>query len=670
MTLRAVLIGLLGALSIAGFEFLCGGNSNNYIPIGVFGMLILVGIAVNPLLFLLRAKWQLRSVELALALALILVACSIPGNSLLSPLVPALAHPIQASQTSPGLRSQNLLGYVPPAMLPADGRYDEEVIGRLIFGAREGGQSIGLGDVPWGKWKKPLITWTTIIVLVAVGSLALGLVVHRQWSAHERLRYPIAIFAESIIDEQPGRAFGPVFRSRGFWIGLGVVLLIRLLNGIHAFYPESIDIPLGFDFTALRRAWPTIDRIPGIGWLLEPRVFPTVVGFTYFLASDISFSLGIGPAVFAIAAAVLLTRGVDISNDWIAGGPLGWQLFGSYLGLAAICAYVGRRFYWDVLKHALTGMGSAARRNVWGPAVWGCRVFLLSCAAIVAVLVTLGLQWPVAILLVAIMMMQFMVFARITAESGLFYMHSYWMPTAALAGLFGIDVLGPKAIIISGIISIIFCVDPRTVLMPFFVNGLKICDRFNMRPGRLTWSAAGTFVLCLAVALPVVMWANYNFGIKPGWAGLVAGPYKAAERTSSTLALSGDLGTVNELSAWDRLAQMRPRRKFLWATGIGLALVFGFSAMRLRFTWWPLHPIMFLVWCTWQMGVFAFSFLLGWLIKSLVTRLWGGVRYQQLKPLMIGVAAGDLLGGFTFWLVGVIDYAITGLAPRVFSIYV
>ena len=57
--------------------------------------------------------------------------------------------------------------------------------------------------------------------------------------------------------------------------------------------------------------------------------------------------------------------------------------------------------------------------------------------------------------------------------------------------------------------------------MPFFVNGLKICDKFHLKPGRLTLSAAGTFVLCLAIALPVMMWTNYNLGIDPGLAGLV-----------------------------------------------------------------------------------------------------------------------------------------------------
>ncbi len=37
----------------------------------------------------------------------------------------------------------------------------------------------------------------------------------------------------------------------------------------------------------------------------------------------------------------------------------------------------------------------------------------------------------------------------------------------------------------------------------------------------------------------------------------------------------------------------------------GVALVLGFSVCRLRYSWWPLHPIMFLVWGTWTMSRFS-----------------------------------------------------------------
>jgi hypothetical protein len=94
-----------------------------------------------------------------------------------------------------------------------------------------------------------------------------------------------------------------------------------------------------------------------------------------------------------------------------------------------------------------------------------------------------------------------------------------------------------------------------------------------------------------------------------------------------------------------------------------VALVLLFSFLRLRFSWWPLHPVLFLVVATHPMARFNHSFLLGWAIKEAVTR-WGGQRtYQQCKPFMIGLIAGDLLGALVFMVTGAVYYAITGQKP-------
>lgn len=65
--------------------------------------------------------------------------------------------------------------------------------------------------------------------------------------------------------------------------------------------------------------------------------------------------------------------------------------------------------------------------------------------------------------------------------------------------------------------------------------------------------------------------------------------------------------------------------------------------------------------------VMAFSFIIGWLIKVAVTRYGGPRLYQNLKPLMIGLIAGDMLGGFIPMIIGLIYYLVTGLPPAQFS---
>jgi hypothetical protein len=93
-----------------------------------------------------------------------------------------------------------------------------------------------------------------------------------------------------------------------------------------------------------------------------------------------------------------------------------------------------------------------------------------------------------------------------------------------------------------------------------------------------------------------------------------------------------------------------------------------FTLGRLRFPNWPIHPVIFIVLGTWQSRRLAASFFVGWLIKVAVTRLLGGKSYQKVKPIMIGLIAGDVIGGIIPMIAGGIYYYLTGLTPKPFRV--
>ena len=105
-----------------------------------------------------------------------------------------------------------------------------------------------------------------------------------------------------------------------------------------------------------------------------------------------------------------------------------------------------------------------------------------------------------------------------------------------------------------------------------------------------------------------------------------------------------------------------------WAI-VGVLLVGVVSYLRLRVPWWPIHPVLFMVWGTRQMAEISFSFLIGWGIKTAVTNLGGTRTYRKAKSLLFGVIAGDLLGGLIFMAVGVCYYLSTGKALQKYSIF-
>ena len=82
------------------------------------------------------------------------------------------------------------------------------------------------------------------------------------------------------------------------------------------------------------------------------------------------------------------------------------------------------------------------------------------------------------------------------------------------------------------------------------------------------------------------------------------------------------------------------------ATGAAIALLLG--VMRLRFWWWPFHPIGYMAAMSWSLYWYWLPFLIGWACKTLVLR-YGGLRlYRSTIPLAIGFIVGEFLSRGTW----------------------
>jgi len=675
MSLRSIIVGLLGALGIAGAGYIndqvLGLESivaGHLLPIIVFGTLAVAVVVVNPLLFAARPSWRFRPAELATSVLMMLVACSIPARGLLETFTPTLIMPIQYNEQFPGWKKAKVLSYVPPSMLPAEGLNDPQVVGDFLSGLGHS-RTIGLDRIPWAKWRPALATWMPLVLLSATCGVCLALIVHRQWATRERLRYPIADFATSLMAQEPARAMGPIFRKKLFWIGLLIVLSIRIINGLNVWYPNSIQIPLRFDFSATGQKWPILWKAYGSGDLLRPPLYPTVIAFSFFLASEVALSMGLAHLVFVPFATYFISQGVTMSGEFMAGGAMEWLRSGSYAAFSLILAYLGRRYYWQVLACAVTFRRSA---GVEAHVAWACRVLILASAGMVWMFIHLGMAWTLAVPTFLLMIASFVVVSRIGAETGLFFIQPRWQTMGVLLGLLGGYALGIQDIVIVGLLCAVLTIDPSQALMPYVVQGLRICDNVGVRPARAGCGAMAMYVVALAVGLMAVLWANYNFGVKPDDFNTRRVPqmtFNVAVDEVAKLNYSGELEESRRLSPVQRILRPRPNTAFLWWAGAGAAMVLAASALRLRFTWWPLHPVIFLIWGTLPASAFMYSFLIGWLIKTLVTRIGGHRKYLDLRVMMIGVIAGDLLGALVFMVHGGLYYAVTGLIPPKYQIF-
>jgi hypothetical protein len=137
----------------------------------------------------------------------------------------------------------------------------------------------------------------------------------------------------------------------------------------------------------------------------------------------------------------------------------------------------------------------------------------------------------------------------------------------------------------------------------------------------------------------------------------------------SRSAADGTLVHATAMHGWARIAAIHPIPGATLWIGLGLLLVLLTAVARLRLPWWPLHPVAFLVWGTYPIAVFGPSFLLGFLVKAAVVATSGARGYHAVKPLMIGIIAGELLSGLFWTLVGVVHYLVTHQVSVSYAIF-
>ena len=166
--------------------------------------------------------------------------------------------------------------------------------------------------------------------------------------------------------------------------------------------------------------------------------------------------------------------------------------------------------------------------------------------------------------------------------------------------------------------------------------------------------------------MPIVLCASYQEGATTyfwGYHRIPTMAFRAAQTEVLQLKAQGQLRESEQLGWLERLRSIKPKRQFLWAAGSGFVLVLVFAMLRLRLTWWPLHPVLFLVWGTYPLAVLSSSFFLGWFAKKMVVRFGGDRLLKRIRPMMIGVIAGEISGALVFMIVGAVYYFVTGDKP-------
>jgi hypothetical protein len=181
-------------------------------------------------------------------------------------------------------------------------------------------------------------------------------------------------------------------------------------------------------------------------------------------------------------------------------------------------------------------------------------------------------------------------------------------------------------------------------------------------------------VLGFVVALAGTFYIQYNHGFNylDQWATRESpsSTFVVASAHVTELSAQGRLVETTGYSGTDWLRAVHPDGALMVWAAVGFGLVVGAYVARMKLSWWPIHPVMFIFWCGYTCKVFAGSFLLGWLVKAALVKLGGARAYQVGKPLMVGIIAGELVAALAWMLVGAIYWIVVGQSPTAYSVTV
>ncbi|MBN2712609.1 MAG: hypothetical protein JXR97_09300, partial [Planctomycetes bacterium] len=500
-TIRAILLGLLGVIFINAFT---GFNDEhihstlfigNHLPTGVFFIISLATLLWNPLAKLISTllginseKLALSTRELAVSMTMLLAGSWTPSSGFYRYFQRHLILPWFKELTKTNWQKYGILEYLPKKLFPlpidsaADNKLYETVYTGFVTGIASGDKVVWpwssamtspIGDSGlsvWDAWAAPLAYWTPFMICFAVATIALSLLVHRQWAHHEQLSYPLASISTSIITRDKGRILPDIFYSKLFLWGAGAVLFIHMIKLGNIWYPQTIPGITLYWFLPLDKLFPSLNNCGGPVWQLKSgTLFFTIIGVSYFISSQIGLTMGISNILLVlILAQIYLATGKPVNEEYMEV-----QRGGSYLAYAIILIYTGRSYYWSVFSKAFN---LKKGKDYEEDGIIAARLFTLSFAGFIAMLWVIGLDPLVAVLFGATTMMMFLVFTRIICESGVPFLQTAWQPGTFLAKVLGFSAIGAAPLTIIYWLSTILAQDPRECMMPYISTSLKIAD--------------------------------------------------------------------------------------------------------------------------------------------------------------------------------------------------
>ena len=493
---------------------------------------------------------------------------------------------------------------------------------------------LGAADAPWGLWLAPVAVWCSFLLALFLATLSLMVVFGRQWIVNERLSFPVAQVPLQTVREL-GSGAGRLPGSSLFWVGVVASAALALTSVLSTLFPSFPALHYSVRDEAIIWRAPIAGPMAGVGDLTA--VFdPWVIAIAYLLPTEVSFSCWFFRWVRVGLTVLAISCGADPgeAGSYGSGFPAPYQQGGgALLAVVGLAVWAGRRHLARVVSLALGRRGSARPGEV-SLYRWALAVGVLSLAHMSYLCWLAGARLFLGVMIVGLLIALYVAWARVRAETGLSFLAFPMGVEDLVTTPLGSGFLRPQEVVT--LIGLRWAYFPggnssSEVLTATSLEALKIGDAAALAWRPLVRCLVAGFVLSLLLGTYLVLAGAYRYGLDNmhvsefGW---LHSQYRFVGGRMYDMIVNPTGPDVNGIIAMSAGA----------VTTVGLGL------LRLRFWWWPLHPLGYLAANGWGMHWYWLPFFLGWLWKALTLR-YGGLRlYRRLLPFAIGLIMGDMIG--------------------------
>jgi hypothetical protein len=505
-----------------------------------------------------------------------------------------------------------------------------------------------------GEWTLAIANWIYFYIVCILLFAGVVAILRRLWIEIEVLPFPHAqgwLIANSALQQTPSSS---KFK-KWLLIAFGLGILIQVPYWIYSIYPGFPD-PYGWFTNPNFCAWSAgifslTDAYPAImNTIAAPLTFsfePLRYAFLFLVPLDGLLSMWIAQTIFVVLLPQLLSyfgfySGIFSQGSWgklsmiYTGPPLyvSYISAGMFLGVLVFLILINWKYFVELVKLAISG--KAPEAGEISPRL-GFGLLLLGGIGMFIEFVISNVMPFDAIIGLLIMLLFVIVNARLRAYvanvdtwevdlGGPPFLKPFWGDTIspcpnAPAGRVFLSAFLTR---FGGVAADTY--GPSQAFMYGALDSFKVASMSGLKPKTVFKLLIIGAILSSLVVIPLAIIELHAFGfmeipMTKDWDYLWMGD---ASYYNSKLSI---------LNYWSLAGFI--------LTGILLFL-------KLRFTWWPLEPLGFLIGLTalgplWVLG--AFTPFITWIVKYLVLKVGGRRAYEEIGvPIALGIITGEITG--------------------------